>query len=287
MRFQDSARSLALLLGLLWLASSYAGPGAELSSPAAGWRYSGLLDDLDSPRVAYPTPPIDRGGQRGRSLIEGDLKNLAGTDRAQRLVVNGNPLPLYTDAQGHFVRPYAFGAGSNSVEVASADGQSLKRVQFYEANAGRVPPRVRVALGWDDPKAELECLRERVAELRAALQRLQREMDSLKGRQENRLDHAVEETFMAQVDRHQLALDVDSRRQDLAAKLLLLDGDRDDLRTLQQLAREFIPYPAVRRGFNRERGDLRRLPALVEPVGAVGPGKHRVSQHHGDNRSND
>jgi len=156
MRFQDSARSLALLLGLLWLASSYAGPGAELSSPAAGWRYSGLLDDLDSPRVAYPTPPIDRGGQRGRSLIEGDLKNLAGTDRAQRLVVNGNPLPLYTDAQGHFVRPYAFGAGSNSVEVASADGQSLKRVQFYEANAGRVPPRVRVALGWDDPKAELD-----------------------------------------------------------------------------------------------------------------------------------
>ena len=68
MRFQDSARSFALLLGLLWLASSYAGPGAELSSPAAGWRYSGLLDDLDSPRVAYPTPPIDRGGQRGRSL---------------------------------------------------------------------------------------------------------------------------------------------------------------------------------------------------------------------------
>ncbi|MFV9681455.1 DUF2892 domain-containing protein [Pseudomonas sp. NY15367] len=48
-----------------------------------------------------------------------------------------------------------------------------------------------------DPKAELECLRERVAELRAALPRLQREMDSLKGRQENRLDHAVEETFPA------------------------------------------------------------------------------------------
>ena len=156
MRFKDSACGLVLLFALLPFAWVHAEPGAELASPAAGWRYSGLLDDLDSPRVAYPTPPIDRGGQRGRSLIEGHLRELAGIDRAQRLVVNGNPLPLYTDAQGRFVRPYAFGSGSNSVEVASADGRSLKRVQFYEANAGRVPPRVRVVLGWDDPKAELD-----------------------------------------------------------------------------------------------------------------------------------
>ncbi|SDI42190.1 YfaP family protein [Pseudomonas panipatensis] len=156
MRLQDFRCHWALLLGLLLAGAVGAEPGAELASPTAGWRYSGLLDDLDSPRVAYPTPPIDRGGQRGRSLIEGHLRELAGIDRAQRLVVNGNPLPLYTDAQGRFVRPYAFGSGSNSVEVASADGRSLKRVQFYEANAGRVPPRVRVVLGWDDPKAELD-----------------------------------------------------------------------------------------------------------------------------------
>ncbi|RIA35994.1 hypothetical protein DFO61_0450 [Ectopseudomonas oleovorans] len=48
-----------------------------------------------------------------------------------------------------------------------------------------------------DPKAEIECLRERVAELRAALPRLQKEVAAMKGRQENRLDHAVEETFPA------------------------------------------------------------------------------------------
>lgn len=156
MRVKDFARGLVLLLGLLPLVGLRAEPGAELVSPTAGWRYSGLLDDLDSPRVAYPTPPIDRGGQRGRSLIEGRLKQLAGLDRAQRLVVNGNPLPLYTDGEGRFVRPYAFGSGSNSVEVASADGRSLKRVQFYEANAGRVAPRIRVVLGWNDPKAELD-----------------------------------------------------------------------------------------------------------------------------------
>nr|WP_294976136.1 DUF2135 domain-containing protein [uncultured Pseudomonas sp.] len=131
-------------------------PRAELSSPSAGWRYSGLTDDLNAPRVAYPTPPIDRGGVRGRSLIEGHLRELSGVDRAQRLVVNGNPLPLYTDAEGRFVRPYNFGAGSNSVAVNSAEGQSLKRIQFYEANRSRLPPRIRLALGWNDPKAELD-----------------------------------------------------------------------------------------------------------------------------------
>lgn len=48
-----------------------------------------------------------------------------------------------------------------------------------------------------DPKTELESLRACVADLRAALPRLQKEMDRVKGRQENRLDHAVEETFPA------------------------------------------------------------------------------------------
>jgi uncharacterized protein YfaP (DUF2135 family) len=131
-------------------------PSVELQGPTAGWRYSGLLERPDDARVAYPTPPIDRGAQRGRSLIEGSLKNLQSTRQPHRLVVNGNPLPLYTDEQGKFVRPYNFGAGSNSVEVVSGDGQSLKRVQFYEANMSKTPARVRIVLGWDDPKAELD-----------------------------------------------------------------------------------------------------------------------------------
>ncbi len=76
------------------------------------------------------------------SLIEGHLRELVGTERAQRLVVNGNPLPLYTDGAGRFVRPYAFGHGSNGVQVGSADGKILKRVQFYEANRSQLPPRV-------------------------------------------------------------------------------------------------------------------------------------------------
>ncbi len=146
---------LSLCLALL-VSTAMAEPSVELQGPTAGWRYSGLLERSDDARVAYPTPPIDRGAQRGRSLIQGTLKNLQGTRQPHRLVVNGNPLPLYTDEQGKFVRPYNFGAGSNSVEVVSGDGQSLKRVQFYEANVSKTPARVRVVLGWDDPKAELD-----------------------------------------------------------------------------------------------------------------------------------
>lgn len=131
-------------------------PGVDWQGPSAGWRVHGLLEDNSDARVAYPTPPIDRGGQRGRSLIEGRLRGIDATRRAQTLAVNGNPLPLYTDAEGRFSRPYAFGAGSNSIALHSADGQVLKRVQFYEANALKTPARIRIVLGWDDPGAEID-----------------------------------------------------------------------------------------------------------------------------------
>jgi uncharacterized protein YfaP (DUF2135 family) len=131
-------------------------PAVELEGPRGGWRYHGLVEADGEARVAYPTPPIDRGGQRERSLIEGTLRGIDASRRAQTLAVNGNPLPLYSDAEGRFVRPYAFGAGSNSVAVLSADGEVLKRVQFYEANRSRTPARIRIVLGWDDPSAEVD-----------------------------------------------------------------------------------------------------------------------------------
>ena len=58
---------------------------------------NGLLDRSENPQVAYPTPPIDRGVQRNRTMIEGQLKAI-GTQRGPHtLAVNGNPLNLYTD----------------------------------------------------------------------------------------------------------------------------------------------------------------------------------------------
>ena len=131
-------------------------PEAPLQAPLAGWRYHGLIDRSEDARVAYPTPPIDRGGQRGRTLIEGRLRGLVATRRPHTLAVNGNPLPLYTDDEGRYVRPYAFGGGSNSIVLHSADGRTLARRQFFEANTQRTPARIRIALGWDDPNAEID-----------------------------------------------------------------------------------------------------------------------------------
>lgn len=129
---------------------------AELRAPAAGWRYDGLLQNDNEARVAYPTPPIDRGAQRKRIMIEGRLKALKDQRRPHTLAVNGNPLPLYTDDEGRFARPYAFGAGSNSIALISADGSQRRQLQFYEANTLKTPARIRMVVGWDDPRAEID-----------------------------------------------------------------------------------------------------------------------------------
>jgi len=130
-------------------------PDATLSTPLSGWRYHGLTDDAGEARVAYPTPPIDRGGQRQRTIIEGRLRADAERPGRRTLAVNGNPLPLVTDGDGRFARPYAFGAGSNSIQLTDDSGVRSRR-QFYEANALRTPARIRIVLGWDDPGAEVD-----------------------------------------------------------------------------------------------------------------------------------
>lgn len=153
-----STQAILILLGCLGgtMAAAQQSPTVDLDSPTGGWRYHGLTDRDQDARVAYPTPPIDRGGQRGRSLIEGKLRNLEGKRQPHTLAVNGNPLPLYVGEDGRFVRPYAFGSGSNSVAVLSSDGEVLRQVQFYEANISKTQARLRIVLGWDDPKAEVD-----------------------------------------------------------------------------------------------------------------------------------
>jgi uncharacterized protein YfaP (DUF2135 family) len=127
-----------------------------MDRPAGGWTYGGLLEDAGRVQYAYPNNLIDRGGQRGRTLIEGRLLQAKKTARTPLLVVNGNPLPLYTGDDGRYARPYAFGAGSNGVEVRDASGRTLQRTQFYEANRLKTQARVRIILAWDDPQAELD-----------------------------------------------------------------------------------------------------------------------------------
>ena len=140
-----------LLATCLFAQAAWAG---QIDRPAGGWNFGGLTDRSEQTSYAYPYSPIDRGAQRFRSRIEGDLKK-AGPRRPATLVVNGNALPLYADDQGHYVRPYAFAAGSNSIEVRDGDG-SRRRVQFYEGNGGRPQPQMRISLAWDDSQAEVD-----------------------------------------------------------------------------------------------------------------------------------
>lgn len=128
----------------------------ELHNPRGGWNYSGTVDRAGDTAVAYPTPPIDRGAQRQRTAILGRIKE-AGKDRKPpTLIVNGNAMPLYTGEGGRFARYYAFGAGSNSVEVRTGDGKAAKRMQFYEANSGKTPAQLRIILSWNAPGAEID-----------------------------------------------------------------------------------------------------------------------------------
>ncbi len=125
-----------------------------VDSPRGGWNYGGLTDKSHETRVAYPTPPIDRGAQRNRTLIMGHIR-AAGKNRKATLVANGNPMVLNTGEDGRYERYYAFGSGSNSIEI-KADGKSAKRVQFYETNPNQLSPQLRIICSWDAPEAEID-----------------------------------------------------------------------------------------------------------------------------------
>jgi uncharacterized protein YfaP (DUF2135 family) len=152
------APRLGVVVGALAVAATaaLAAEPIELDGPRGGWRVGSEDTSQAEVEAAYPKPPVDRGGQRHRALIKGRLAEAGVNRRPPYLfVVNGNPMPLYTDEQGFFVKPWAFGGGSNSLEVRSPEGRQRKRVQFYETSA-RTPARLRVILGWDDGKAEVD-----------------------------------------------------------------------------------------------------------------------------------
>lgn len=147
------------LLSILFLLA--AGPVAaqadiQISAPRGGWRNGALQEERESEfKVAYPKPPVDRGGQRNRTLIEGELRQAGKNRQPGRFIVNGIDMPLYTDGQGRFVKPWAFGPGSNNVEIVSPGG-SRRRIQFYENHAEKTRAKMRIVLGWDDASAEVD-----------------------------------------------------------------------------------------------------------------------------------
>ncbi len=157
---KSTAQRLASLLSALVPLAAVAAPPAEppitVENPRGGWNYSGLIDHKDEARVAYPTPPINRGAQKNRTLIMGHLRDAGAQRKPAALVVNGNPMALYAGEGGRFERHYAFGGGSNSIEIRSGDGATQKRVQYYEANPNQLSAQLRIVCSWDAPEAEVD-----------------------------------------------------------------------------------------------------------------------------------
>ncbi len=143
-----------LLVLSLWAATG-AVAQVTVESPRGGWRYSeGEAAGFRQP-VNYPASSVNAIGQSAPALIKGHIQN-AVKGRPAKLVVNGVAMPLSFDEGGAFMRPYSFGAGSNSIEVRAADGKERRRVQFYDAYAGKPQARLRVVLSWDSDGTDLD-----------------------------------------------------------------------------------------------------------------------------------
>lgn len=142
-------------------AVSASAASVSLEAPMGGWRYSSGENENYTQPVSYPAVTTSAmPGQSRAALIAGRIKDQPKAESSERaapatLIVNGVAMPQSVQQGGAFRRPYAFNSGSNNVEVRAADGSS-RRVQFYEGNAGRSRPRLRVVLGWDSDGTDLD-----------------------------------------------------------------------------------------------------------------------------------
>lgn len=145
----------ATVLGVAALAATVA-PAAtvELDAPSGGWRNSQGEKTAFRQNVNYPASSVNLPeGTPAGSLIRGHIRDHRKGAPAT-LVVNGVAMPLRVEEGGQFARPFAFGRGSNSVEVRS-DGARVRR-QFFENDQNRVQSRIRVVLSWDTDMTDLD-----------------------------------------------------------------------------------------------------------------------------------
>lgn len=140
----------------------------RIDAPLSGWRQSGLDQGAQNylQEVHYPASDVNTPeGQSRSAMIAGQIRQRpkSKTDQAAgaprmpyTLVVNGVAMPLKVDGEGHFSRPYNFGAGSNNVQVISPDGQQRNSATFYEAQTGKLHARIRVVLSWSTDNTDLD-----------------------------------------------------------------------------------------------------------------------------------
>lgn len=122
--------------------------------PTNGWHYSDSNQGNFSQTVNYPATHMNSGGHAWSALIEGQIKAMPKGQPAT-MIANGVAMPLSVEESGHYQRPYAFGSGSNSLEVRGANGDK-SRHQFYEANTGKVPAKLRIVMSWDTDHTDVD-----------------------------------------------------------------------------------------------------------------------------------
>lgn len=159
---------VASLLSLIAWTPEAGAADIQMTHPVGGWRAD--VQDGDGQgsfmqEVHYPAVRVNVAeGTPIAAQIRGRIASRAGAKPRPRdgrrsqepatLVVNGLAMPLQTDELGQFARPYAFAAGSNSVEVR-ADSRAPRRVQFLDTSA-RSRPRLRILLSWDTSGTDLD-----------------------------------------------------------------------------------------------------------------------------------
>jgi len=146
---------IASLILIALLLAQQAGAQVSVETPRGGWRYNDGEPAGYLQRVNYPASSVNISGQSARALIKGHIDGMKKSGPG-RLIINGIDMPLSIDQSGDFARPYAFGAGSNSIEVRGPDGKPQRRVQFYDAGGGKPQARLRVVLSWDSDGTDLD-----------------------------------------------------------------------------------------------------------------------------------
>lgn len=142
-----------VLVGIACLVgASTATAQVTLDTPRSGWRHRTPEGSTFVQPIRYPASSVNTEGADVAALISGHILNVkkpAGT-----LIVNGVAMPITVGPGGAFSRPYAFGSGSNSVEVRY--GKQRARRQFYDAAPASLPVKLRVVLSWDTDATDVD-----------------------------------------------------------------------------------------------------------------------------------
>jgi uncharacterized protein YfaP (DUF2135 family) len=132
----------------------------RLDQPKGGWR-QGDAGERYTQEVNYPAASVNTPRSASTTaLISGHIAGMPKQSAVLRptatLIVNGTAMPMRIDESGSFSRPYAFGRGSNSVEVRAPGNSMRQRVQFYDTATTKKQARLRVVLSWDSDGTDLD-----------------------------------------------------------------------------------------------------------------------------------